>query len=179
MRKVRQVLRLAWEAGLKKREIARSLSLSPTTVGEYLRRAEGAGLSWPLPEQDDSQLEARLFPTLPRGKKDRRPLPDWPEVHRELKRKGVTLALLWEEYKAIHPDGLQYSQFCDRYRVWSGKLDLVMRQNHRAGEMLFVDYAGQTVPVIDPATSEMRDAQIFVATLGASNYTYSEATWTQ
>ena len=136
-------------------------------------------MSWPLPEQDDSQLEAKLFPALPKGKKDRRPLPDWPEVHREFKRKGVTLALLWEEYKAIHPDGLQYSQFCDRYRVWSGKLDLVMRQNHRAGECLFIDYAGQTVPVIDPATGEIRDAQVFVATLGASNYTYAEATWTQ
>lgn len=180
MRKVRQVLRLAWEAGLGKREIARSLSLSPTTVAEYLRRAAAAGLSWPLPDSlDDSQLEARLFPVLPKGQKDRRPLPDWPAVHREYKRKGVTLALLWKEYKAIHPEGLQYSQFCDRYRVWSGKLDLVMRQHHRAGEKLFVDYAGQTAPVVNPATGEIRDAQIFVATLGASHYTYAEATWTQ
>ena len=180
MRKVRQVLRLAWEAGLKQREISRSLSLSPTTVAEYLRRAKDAGLSWPLPESlDDSQLESRLFPVSPKGKHDRRPLPVWSSVHRELTRKGVTLVLLWEEYKAIHPDGLQYSQFCDRYRAWSGKLDLVMRQHHRAGEKLFVDYAGQTVPVIDPSTGEIREAQIFVAALGASHYTYAEATWTQ
>ena len=180
MRKVRQVLRLAWEAGLKKREIARSLSLSPTTVAEYLRRAGDAGLNWPLPATlDDSQLEARLFPTLTKAQKQQRPLPDWAEVHRESKRKGMTLMLLWEEYKAIHPGGLQYSQFCDRYRVWTGKLDLVMRQHHRAGEKLFVDYAGQTVPVIERTTGEIRDAQIFVATLGASHYTYAEATWTQ
>jgi len=180
MRKVRQVLRLAWEAGLRQREISRSLSLSPTTVAEYLRRAKDAGLSWPLPESlDDSQLESQLFPVSPKGKNDRRPLPVWSSVHRELTRKGVTLVLLWEEYKAIHPDGLQYSQFCDRYRAWSGKLDLVMRQHHRAGEKLFVDYAGQTVPVIDPSTGEIREAQIFVAALGASHYTYAEATWTQ
>jgi transposase len=100
-------------------------------------------------------------------------------VHRELRRKGVTLALLWEEYQAVHPDGLQYSWFCDRYRAWAARLDVVMRQEHRAGEKLFVDYAGQTVPVIDRATGEVREAQIFVATLGASSYTYAEATWTQ
>jgi transposase len=106
-------------------------------------------------------------------------MPDWAEIHRELKRKGVTLQLLWQEYKATHPDGLQYSQFCDRYRYFASKLDLVMRQHHRAGEKLFVDYAGQTVDVVDRETGEVREAQIFVATLGASNYTYAEATWTQ
>ena len=180
MRKVREVLRLAQEAGLNQRQVARSLSLSPTTVGEYLRRAETAGLTWPLPpELDDAQLEAQLYPLPARGKDDTRPMPDWAEVHRELKRKGVTLLLLWQEYKAIHPDGLQYSQFCDRYRYFAGKLDLVMRQHHRAGEKLFVDYAGQTVDVVDRSTGEVREAQIFVATLGASNYTYAEATWTQ
>jgi transposase len=180
MRKVREVLRLAQEAGLNQRQVARSLALSPTTVGEYLRRAESAGLAWPLPsELDDTQLEARLYPLPARGKADTRPMPDWAEVHRELKRKGVTLLLLWQEYKATHPDGLQYSQFCDRYRYFAGKLDLVMRQHHRAGEKLFVDYAGQTVDVVDRSTGEVREAQIFVATLGASNYTYAEATWTQ
>jgi transposase len=149
-------------------------------LGEYLRRAESAGLAWPLPsELDDTQLEARLYPLPARGKADTRPMPDWAEVHRELKRKGVTLLLLWQEYKATHPDGLQYSQFCDRYRYFAGKLDLVMRQHHRAGEKLFVDYAGQTVDVVDRSTGEVREAQIFVATLGASNYTYAEATWTQ
>ena len=181
MRKVRQVLRLAHEAGLGIRQIARSLSMSPTTVGEYLRRAEDAGLTWPLSEQwdDDDHLEARLFPALPKRLQDTRTLPDWPTVHQEFKRKGVTLVLLWEEYKAVHPEGLQYSQFCDRYRVWAGKLNLVMRQKHTAGEKLFVDYAGQTVPVVDPRTGEIRGAQIFVDCMGASQYTYAEATWSQ
>jgi transposase len=180
MRKIRQVLRLAWEAGLVNRQVARSLSMSPSTVDEYLRRARRAGLSWPLPEHlDDRALEAQLFPQLPKGARDARPLPLWAELHQELKRKGMTLLLLWQEYKAIHPDGLQYSQFCERYRLWAGKLDVVMRQRHRAGEKLFVDYAGQTVAVVDPASGEIREAQIFVATLGASHYTYAEATWTQ
>ena len=100
-------------------------------------------------------------------------------MHRELRRKDVTLALLWQEYKALHPEGLQYSWFCDQYRGWSAKLDLVMRQEHRAGEKLFIDYAGQTVPVVDRETGEVREAQVFVAVLGASSYTFAEATWTQ
>ncbi len=180
MRKVRQVLRLATEAGLNQRQIARSLSLSPTTVGEYLRRAQTAELSWPLPSDlDDAQLEARLYPAVSQATADTRPIPDWSEVHQELRRKGVTLRLLWEEYKAVHPEGLQYSRFCERYRRFAGRLDLVMRQHHRAGEKLFIDYAGQTVAVVDRTTGEIREAQIFVATLGASNYTFAEATWTQ
>lgn len=101
-------------------------------------------------------------------------------IHRELRRKGVTLQLLWAEYKQMHPtEGYQYSQFCQRYYQWRQRLNLVMRQNHRAGEKLFIDYAGQTVPVTDPATGEVRQAQIFVAVLGASNYSYAEAMWTQ
>ncbi len=180
MRKIRHVLKLARETGLTKRQIARSLSMSPTTVGEYLRRAEDALLSWPLPpDWDDRQLEAALFPSLPRGHRDTRPPPDWPTIHCDYKRKGVTLLLLWEEYKAVHLDGIQYSQFCDRYRAGTGKLNLVMRQHHRAGEKLFVDYSGQTVPIVGQATGEIRQAEIFVATLGASNYTYAEPTWTQ
>lgn len=180
MRKIRQVLRLAWEAGLKQRQIARSLTMSPATVGEYLRRARLAGLSWPLPgELDDTQLEARLFAPPPKLARAARPLADWAEVHCELKRKGVTLALLWEEYKATHPEGLQYSQFCQRYRRFAKTLNLVMRQHHRAGEKLFVDYAGQTVAIVERATGEVREAQVFVAVLGASNFTYAEATWTQ
>ena len=180
MRKIRQVLRLAAEAGLTRRQIARSLGMSATTVGEYLRRAESAGLRWPLPPTlDEAQLEALLFPAPPPREADPRPLPNWSKIHQELKRKGVTLMLLWEEYKATFPEGLQYSQFCDRYRAWAGKLDLVMRQHHRAGEKLFVDYAGQTVEVVERSSGEVRQAQIFVATLGASNYTYAEATWTQ
>ena len=180
MRKIRQVLRLAWETGLGKRQIARSLSMSRTTVGEYLRRAVSVDLSWPLPEAlDDSALEALLFRTLPKDERESRPMPDWPEVRKELARKGVTLLLLWDEYKLIHPRGLQYSQFCNHYRVWSGTLDLVMRQQHLAGEKLFVDYAGHTAPITCSGSGEIREAQIFVATLGASNYTYAEATWSQ
>ena len=180
MRKLRQALRLAWEAGLGLRPIGHSLGLSPTTVGDYLRRAELAELHWPLPtDLDDAALEARLFPGLPPMACKERPLPDFTEVRRELRRKGMTLVLLWQAYKAAHPEGLQYSQFCEHYRRFVGSLDLVMRQEHRAGEKLFIDYAGQTVPVVDPATGEVRQAQVFVATLGASNDTYAEATWTQ
>ena len=152
MRKIREVLRLYFAAALSIRAIARSLGTSPSTVGEYLRRAKVAGVSWPVPEAiDDAGLERRLFPALPSSHTSR-PLPDWSEVRRELRGKNVTLALLWEEYKAIHPEGLQYSRFCEQYREWAGKLDLVMRQEHRAGEKLFIDYAGQTVPVVDPET---------------------------
>jgi transposase len=179
MRKIREVLRLAFDAGLGIRAIARSLKVSPSTVGDYLRRAELAGVAWPLPDGlDEAALERRLFPPPPASRQPR-PLPDWAWVHRERRRKGVTLALLWQEYKAVHPDGLQYSQFCERYRAWSGRIDLIMRQTHRAGDKLFVDYAGHTVPVVDRATGAIREAQVFVAVLGASNYTYAEATWTQ
>jgi transposase len=181
MRKLREVLRLIHEAGLGQRQVARSLQLSPSTVAEYRRRAALAGLAWPLPEGlDDAALEQRVFPPPDARPAHRRPLPVWTEVHAELKRRqGVTLALLWEEYKAAHPEGLQYSRFCDHYRAWAGRLDLVMRQSHRAGEKLFVDWAGQTVAVVDRTTGEVRPAQVFVAVLGASSYTYAEATWTQ
>ena len=179
MRKVREVLRLHYAAGLSTRAIARSLKVSPATVGKYIRRAEVQGLSWPLPEPlDDAALERRLFPA-PVLSATQRPLPQWSEVHRELRQKDVTLALVWQEYKAAHPGGLQYSWFCDQYRAWASKLDVVMRQEHRAGEKLFVDYAGRTVAVVDRHTGELRQAQVFVAVLGASNYTYAEATWTQ
>lgn len=179
MRKIREVLRLRFAAALSGRAIARSLRVSPSTVEDYVRRAEVAGLGWPVPESvDDAALERRLFPTPPPSGTSR-PLPAWSDVHRELRRKSVTLALLWQEYKATHPEGLQYSRFCEQYRAWAGKLDVVMRQEHRAGERMFVDYAGQTVPVVDPETGELRQAQVFVAVLGASSYTFAEATWTQ
>lgn len=110
---------------------------------------------------------------------EERPLPAWFEIHREMKRKGVTLFLLWQEYKAIYREGYQYSRFCDLYRTWRGQQSVVMRQTHRAGEKLFVDYAGQTVSIVEAKSGEIREAQIFVAVLGASNYTYAEATWTQ
>ena len=180
MRKIREVLRLYHAAELSIRAIARSVGVSPTTVGDYVRRAERQGLTWPLPESlDDAALERRVLmsPALPRGTP--RPLPDWGEIHRELRGKGVTLTLLWHEYKAVHPEGLQYSRFCEQYRAWASTLDVVMRQEHRAGEKMFVDYAGQTVPVVDRETGEERQAQVFVAVLGASSYTFAEATWTQ
>jgi transposase len=181
MRKIREILRLRYEAGLSNRQIARSCSVGRATVADYLRRAAAAGLSWPLPERmDETRLERLLFPPPPSIPPSERPLPDWSDIHTELRRKGVTLALLWEEYKADHPhDGYQYSRFCDLYREWRGKLDVCMRQDHRAGEKMFIDYCGQTVPVIHPRTGEIREAQIFVAVLGASSYTYAEATWTQ
>jgi len=180
MRKIREVMRLSLGLRLSSRPVARSCRIARSTVAEYLRRAREAGLTWPLPKGlDDGQLERRLFPAPPEIPIAHRPVPDWAGIHRELRRKGVTLFLLWQEYRERHPDGFGYSWFCDRYRAWAGKVDVVMRQPHRAGEKLFVDYAGQTVPVIDPDTGEIREAQIFVATLGASNYTYAEATWTQ
>jgi len=179
MRQVREVLRLKWECGFSDRKTARGCGLSRPAVAEYVKRATAAGLSWPLPAAlEDGALEARLFPPAP-VHVGPRPLPDLPTMHRELARKGVTLMLLWEEYKAVHPEGLQYSQFCEHYRGYARRLDLPMRQVHRAGEKCFVDYAGQTVPVIDRHTGEVHAAQIFVAVLGASNYTYCEATWTQ
>ena len=180
MRKIREVLRLKWGNGMSNRRIAVSSGIGRPTVSEYLRRAEEAGLSWPLPDDlDDARLELLLFPPPPDLPAQERGIPDWAHIHGELKHKGVTLFLLWQEYRANHPDGYQYSWFCEHYRAWQGKLDMVMRQDHRAGEKLFVDYAGQTVPVIDRATGEIREAQIFVAVLGASNYTYAEATWSQ
>lgn len=180
MRKIKDVLRLHFEAGLNQRAIARSIGTSHTTVGDYLKRANRAGLTWPLPDNlDEARLEHLLFPPTAALPPDQRPLPDWASIHLELKRKGVTLALLWEEYQSIYPDGYRYSRFCDLYREWSGKLQLSMRQEHKAGEKLFVDYAGQTLPIVDRNTGEIRDAQIFVAALGASNYTFAEATWAQ
>jgi len=180
MRKIKEVLRLCWGNGLSKRKTARSCGISRPAVDEYLRRAEEAGLSWPLPtDLDDGALERLLFPAAPTLPAQVRGLPEWSTVNRELRRKGVTLFLLWQEYRERHPQGYQYSWFCECYRAWQGQLDVVMRQDHRAGEKLFVDYAGQTVPVMDRFTGEIREAQIFVAVLGASNYTYAEATWTQ
>ncbi len=179
MRKIYDVLRLH-AGGLSKRRIAVSLNIGRTAVGDYLRRARRAGLGWPLPEGlSDEDLERLLFPPPPAVSPDRRPPPDWPVLHRELKRPGVTLSLLWEEYRSVHPGGYGYSRFCDLYRDWRGRLNPTMRQAHVVGEKLFVDYAGATMEVIDGLSGEIRTAQVFVATLGASSYTYAEATWTQ
>lgn len=179
MRKIRDVLRLRFQSGLSHRQIAHAVGVGHSTVRDYLQRAEAAGLAWPLPaDMSEAQIERLLFPK-PAPSSAPRPEPDWHSVHQELRRKGMTLMLLWQEYKARHPEGYQYSRFCDRYRAWRGRLDLVMRQEHRAGEKLFVDYAGQTVPITEAETGQVRQAQIFVAVLGCSNYTYCEATFTQ
>ena len=180
MRKIKDVLRLKFETDLSHRRIARCCHVSRPAVAALLSRFEAAGLSWPAAaEMDDATLEQLLYPPVPALPTSERTAPDWPQVHRELRRQSVTLMLLWHEYKAAHPEGVQYSWFCEQYRAWAGKLDVVMRQEHRAGEKLFVDYAGQTAEVVDRQTGEVRQAQIFVAVLGASNYTYAEATWSQ
>ena len=180
MRAIKEILRLKWVCGLSDRQVSRSCSLGRATIAEYVRRAEAARLSWPLPEDmDDARLEALLFPVSSPPPSGSRFLPDWAQVREELKGKGVTLSLLWQEYKEAHPEGYQYSWFCNLYHIWTGKLDLVMRQDYRAGEKMFVDYAGQTAPLVDRATGEIHQAQIFIAVLGASNYTYAEATLSQ
>ena len=181
MRKIRDMLRLT-ASGMSSRKIAASLSVGGTTVVDCLRRARAIGVGWPLPEDlSDVALEARLFPASMAlaAIKSRRPQADWPAIHRELKRPGVTLQLLWEEHRAAHPEGYGYSRFCELFRAWEGRLSPTMRQTHVAGEKLFVDYAGTTLDVIDGTTGEVLTAQLFVAVLGASNYTYAEATWTQ
>ena len=175
MRKIREVLRLGLGEGLSPRQVAASLALPRISVRRYLERAHLAGVSWPLPEgMDDQQLERWLYAPPPPPSVSR-PLPEWSVVHQELRRKDVTLQLLWLEYKERAPDGYQYSQFCRRYREWQCHVDVVMRQEHRAGEKLFVDWAGATVAIVNPLTGVITPAQIFVAVLGASNYMYAEA----
>ncbi|MBI2433390.1 MAG: IS21 family transposase, partial [Candidatus Hydrogenedentes bacterium] len=180
MRKIREVLRLSWGGKLGARAVAHSCGLGRTTVQEYLQRARQAGLSWPLPDGlSDSALEALLFAPPALAIEAPRPVPDWSKVQEELRRQGVTLVLLWEEYKQTQPEGYEYSRFCELYRHWRQTLPVYMHQDHQAGEKLFVDYAGQTMTVVDRETGAAREAQIFVAVLGTSNYTYAEATWTQ
>ncbi len=179
MRKIRDVLRLQ-DSGFSERRIATSLNIGSTSAGDYIRRARRAGLAWPLPgDLTDEALERLLFPAPPDIPPDQRPRPDWTWVYREKRKPNVTLSLLWEEYRAAHPDGYSLSHFCDLYRDWEGRLAPTMRQTHVAGEKMFVDYAGATLEVIDGATGEIRQAQIFVAVLGASSYTYAQATWSQ
>jgi transposase len=184
MRKIREILRLKYEQNLANRQIARSCNISRPCVAQYLARAEAAGLAWPMPEGlDDIALEQLLFQMpasgRPPGSSNARPEPDMPYIHKELRNKCVTLQLLWYEYKKDHPDGLQYSQFCDHYRRWARKLSVTMRQEHKAGDKLFIDYAGPTMEIIDAETGENKPAYLFVAVLGASNYTYVEAAYSQ
>jgi transposase len=180
MRKVGEVLRLRHAHGASVRTIARAVGLGHTTVSEYLRRTGVIGITWPVPpELDDAGLEQLLFAPAGINNAPPRPLPDWPHVHAELRRRGVTLLLLWEEYRAEHPDGYGYSRFCDLYVDWRRGVSATMRQTHVAGEKLFVDFAGDTLPVFDGVSGEERRAHVFVAVLGASNYTYAEARWSE
>ena len=180
VRKIKEILRLHHEKGLSTRQIAKSLDISRSTIRDYLDRAQRAGLVWPVPsELDEASLEHQLFPSLHAVPQEKRQMPSPEYLHQELKKKGVTLQLLWHEYKEKNLEGYQYSQFCRLYRQWAEKLDPCLRQEYRAGEKLFVDYAGQTMEITDPETGEIHQAQIFVATLGASNYTFAEATLSQ
>jgi transposase len=180
MRKIKEVLRLHYEAQLSERQIANICALGKGTVRRFLQRAEAAQVSWPLPPAlDDTALEKKLFPPPPPPPAGPRPKPDYAFIHGELRKPNVTLQLLWEEYKQEHPTGYGHSRFHELYNTWARRLDLVLRQDHAAGEKMFVDHAGQTVAVIDRLTGDTRDAYVFVAVLGASSYTYAEATWTR
>ncbi len=180
MRKIKEVLRLKCENGCSIRQIAKSCNIARSTAREYLARAEQVGLSWPLaPNLDDAAVENLLFPSAQHIAQDRRQMPPMDYIHGELRRKRVTLQLLWYEYKQANPEGYQYSQFCELYRRWAKKLNVCLRQQYRAGEKLFVDYAGQTVPITDPVTGKVKEAYIFLATLGASNYTFAQASLAQ
>lgn len=176
MRKTKEVLRLYYDLNLSKRQVAKSCNIAASTVRDHLRRAEAAGLKWPLPDgMDDAELSARLFPVNTTPAVARLPMPSMEYLHQELRIKGVTRQLLWLEYKEQYPNGYEYSQFCEILRNWSKHLDVTLRQEYKAGEKMFVDFAGKTIPIINPSTGEVTQAQIFVAILGASNYTYALA----
>jgi transposase len=179
MRRIRDVVRLKYEGGLSHRSIAKACGLGVGTVSEYVARAKRAGLGWPLPAAlDEAALEARLFPVPEAGRE--RPMPDPASLHQELKGVGVTLQLLWEEYREIHgAAGYGYSQFCELYRRWAGKLRPSMRQLHRAGEKVFVDFSGKRPHIVDRRSGELIPVELFVGALGASCFTYAEATATQ
>lgn len=180
MSKIRQALQLLGDSRLSRRQVAAALGISKTTVSEIAMYARDAGVHWPMAAAlSDDELQARLYPP-PRPRSSSRQEPDYAGLHQELKRPGVTLQLLWEEYRAgVGEQAYRYSAFCDKYRDWARRLKRSMRQIHPGGERLFVDYAGQTIPVVNAVTGEIRRAQIFVAVLGASNYTYACATWQQ
>lgn len=182
MRQVRELMRLHREAGLGMRATARLGGIAESTLRDMLKRFDGSGLTWPVPaELSNVELEQKLYGVAGRKPGQRKmPEPDWAMVHRELKRKHVTLQTLWEEYIETHPEGYRYSRFCDLYRSWEGRLPVTMRQTHQAGDKLFVDYAGDKQPVVvDRLTGETRDAHIFVAVMGASSLSFACATWSE
>ncbi len=175
MSKIREILRLRWSLEMSQSEVAGSCNCSASTVARTVELGKKAGLSWPLPENwDDARLQAELYPKLPVAQ--RRSEPDFKQVHLQLGRKGVTLSLLWQEYRAQCPEGYGYSSFCNLYRKWRGKLEVSMRQSHKPGEKLFVDYAGQRPLVYNALTGEAKKVSIFVAALGVSQLIYAEAT---
>jgi transposase len=179
MRKTKEVLRLRFELGLGLRQIARSCSLGLGTIHEYLQRAKTAGVGWPLPAGwDEERLEAELFGAARSRTGDPdKPAPDFAALHEQKQQhRHVTLQLLWEEYRQAHPDGYGYSRFCELYQRWRNKLDVVLRQQHKAGEKMFVDWAGTTIPIHDPQGGPPRAGHLFVSVLGASSYTWAEAT---
>ena len=186
MRKIREVLRLKYEQGCSQRQIQSATGLSKGSVGEYLRRAESAGMTWSTAEPlSDAELEARLFKQIGRNEPPGRTPIDFTWVHKDLRRTGVTLQQLCVEYQQAAVDAhdgrrpYQYSQFCDLYHGWRAKLDMPMRQTHRAGEKGFLDYSGKKPAIVDPQTGEVTEVELYVMVLGASNYTYAEATLTQ
>ncbi len=180
MRKTKEVLRLRFELGLGQRQIARSCGMGLGTVHDYLERAAAAGIGWPLPEEwSEEELEAKLFGNQPVQTQAarQRPQPDWRSIHEQLQQhRHLTLQLVWEEYRQTHPEGYRYSWFCERYQHWRQHLDVVLRQEHKAGEKMFVDWAGATIPVYDATTGQAWPASLFVSVLGASSYAYAEAT---
>lgn len=180
MRMLREVLRLYLLFAMPARAIARNCGLSPSTVLGYVGRARVAKLTWPLPPElaDDDALTRVLFPDEGHPRPSRAE-PDWGKIHLELRRKHVTKQLFWEEYKAEQPDGYQYSQFCERYARWAATITVTMRQTHRAGEKMFVDFSGGGLEIVDPKTGEISTAKLFVAVLGASNLTYVEPVFTE
>src|ERR1700693_2328718 len=179
-RKIREVLRLTHELGLTVRQVREATGVGKTAVSEYVSRAKVVGITWPIPpEISDAELEGRLFTPAGFHEGSTKRLPDWTKVHEELKRRGVTLMILWEEHRAEHVDGHGYSRFCELYGEWRRRLSPTMRQTHVAGDKLFVDWAGDTVPIINPMTGEVHEAHLFVAVLGASSYTYAEARWSE
>lgn len=180
MRKIKEVLRLR-AAGMSPRDIALSIGAGKSTVYEYIARADAAGIGWPLPEgMDEAELEALLFPEPPAEAGGGRPVPDWLKVHKELKKgRHITKRLLWLELRANDRRVWGYSQFCAHYQRWLALQDVVMRLCYRAGERMFVDFAGDTVSYTDPGTGEVARAQIFVAVLGTSGMLYVEATRSQ
>jgi len=176
MRKTQEVLRLHFELKLGQRQIARSCGIGQSTVHDCLKRAVAAGVSWPLPlDWDQERLEQALYGSASRESPAEKTLPDFAAIQHELQTHAhLTLLLVWQEYREANPAGSRYTRFCELYQRWRKHLDVVLRQDHVAGEKVFVDYAGATIPIYDPQNGEVRQAALFVAVLGASNYTFAE-----